>query len=61
MDWMPMGDPGRVDQIVDIALDGPRHAAGHKAYWIDSRTTHHEGAHTRDNSNLSGIDSRALP
>jgi hypothetical protein len=42
--WAPTDDLARLDQIVRIALDDPRLAASHLAYWLDCNTTHHEGS-----------------
>jgi hypothetical protein len=42
--WVPTDDLVRLDQIVRIALDDPRHAASHLANWLDCNTTHHEGS-----------------
>jgi len=41
--WAPTTDLVRLDQIVKIALDNPRHAASQPANWLDRETTHHEG------------------
>ena len=42
--WAPTDDLVRLDQIVRIALDDPRHAASQLAHWLDCQTTHHEGS-----------------
>ena len=43
-DWGPTTDLIRLDQIVRIALDDPRHAASQLATWLDFKTVHHEGS-----------------
>jgi hypothetical protein len=42
--WAPTDDLAGLDQIIRIALDDPRLAASHLAYWLDCNTKHHEGS-----------------
>ena len=50
--WAPTDDLVRLDQMVRIALDDPRLAASHLAYWLDCNTTHHEGSDGEDSRRL---------